>query len=189
MHKGGHIDAKSLRRGTVAVVGNSDLMLANPMGREIDSHDFVIRFNRAWPNMANQRMFTGRKTTHMSLVIRRGYGPMIKRNPRIQFFLPMPPPVKFVPDECKKLPCIASVVVAETQLAMKTRRRPSSGMTVLTWLLRESDCLKISIFGMDGMQSGKWYEDKPHWVGHDKKAEANYLKEIQNDKRVVFYQP
>ena len=171
---------------TVAVVGNSDKLLEQSNGRTIDQHDTVIRFNRAWPNRAKKYGSTGRKTTHMSLVVRNGYEAMIQRNEKVGFFLPMPPPVESVPQCCKGLPCIDANAIRDLKSEMQTGKRPSSGASVLWFLLNCTAATRITVFGMDGMISGKWYETKDHWHGHDKQKERDWFRMIAMNQRVEW---
>jgi len=173
----------------IAVVGNSERIKEHEYGDLIDSHDLVIRFNRAWPNKMRKREVTGKKTDFMSLVVREGYGPMIKRNPHVTFFLPMPPPLRWdrVPDECKELPAIGRQVIIDLKKEFGLEKRPSSGMSTLFFLLYHCNPKSVSIFGMDGMKTGKWYEKKGHWNGHDRRVEGRFLEEISKLDRVNFY--
>jgi len=180
------MDTSQFHGKTVAVVGNSKKLLDFAHGAAIDDHDLVIRFNRAWPNRARNRKATGSKTTHMSLVIRKGYAAMIERNKHVQFFLPMPPPVRDVPNACALLPQIGREALRACKAELDMGNRPSSGVSVLWFLLNYTAAKRITIYGMDGMKTGKWYETKPHWNGHNKDSERAWLASIANNPRVDF---
>ena len=48
---------------TIAIVGNSPVLLDKEYGAEIDSHDMVIRFNNF--KIEGYEIYTGKKTTHV----------------------------------------------------------------------------------------------------------------------------
>ena len=182
------LDEATFHNKTVSVVGNALFLLNQELGDKIDESDIVIRFNQAWPNKANNYKSTGGRTTHMSLVIRNGYEEMIRRNPNITFFLPRPPPIEWdrVPQTCKKLAAIDHATTTACTEEVKVRW-PTSGCSVIWFLLNSTTCKSISVFGMDGLKTGKWYEKKPHWSGHDKLAEQKYLQRAGLDARVTIY--
>jgi len=169
------LTAEQFAGKTIAVVGNSKLLLEQEHGALIDSHDIVIRFNRAWPNRAKNRAATGSKTTHMSLVLRKDYDAMIKRNPHVTFFLPVQSAEGRVPECCKGLPRIGHGVHRRLRQDTGIRELASSGLSVLWFLVNMTDAAKVSVFGMDGMKSEKWYEKKGHWKGHNKIGEREWL--------------
>ena len=184
---GGEIEPSEFNGKNIAVVGNSAKLLDQNHGKDIDSHDIVIRFNRAFPKRAGNYNALGKRTTHMSLVVRTRYKKTVKKWPEIKFFLPFPPPGKKQPPAVCKMPCLPMGNVLDWQLTYNTSKMPSSGSKVLHYLVNQCSVGKISVYGFDGLKSKDWYHNRKHWNGHSKDAEEKFLADLVINGDIEFH--
>ena len=171
------MNASDFNGKTVAVVGNSDSIYSREDGPRIDEHDVVIRFNSKFPTRKNAKHL-GSRTTHMSLVIRNGYEGMIEGRPDVEFYVPIT--IGELPGPMKELPKLPDYIGKKFRDVFGGGQlRPSSGALMLTYLITASRFKHISVFGFDGLQTGK------HWHGHDKDAERKMLANLDSTANIT----
>lgn len=181
------MDQTQFTNRTIAVVGNSRLLLDSGCGPRIDAHDLVIRFNLAWPGRAERPEGTGQRTTHMSVGGRMFKTPeaaerfacIRARHPAVSFFSAEGRPGNF-DGVTAPVPLLPPGAFTGWQAEMQTAFEPSSGALLLWFLLNHCRARRIGIFGFDGLRTPIWYKTQPvlHAACHSSEVEGRYLDKI-----------
>ncbi|NXL65426.1 SIA4B sialyltransferase, partial [Chordeiles acutipennis] len=197
---------------TCAVVGNSGRLKGSGHGLQIDTHDWVLRMNRA--KIAGFEMDVGRRTTHHFMYPESA----VNLRPGVHLVL--------VPFKPLDLQWVASAFstgeLTHTYVRVKqfiradrnkvlilspaflkyihdnwTRRHgryPSTGFTALLFALHA--CQRVSVFGFGADGEGNWhhYWEKNRWSGsfrrtrvHDADVEFSLIERLAAEGRILFY--
>lgn len=180
----GHFDGRN-----IALIGNSVRIFEREDGNEIDDHEFVIRFNLAWPANARKPQCTGRKTTHMMIGGREfreteaaaQFARTIEGNPKVSFFSAKGDPAKWT--LTSPVPLLPDNIYQDWREANNTNYGPTSGAALIFYLLRYNRPNAIALFGMDGLKSRVWYKQQRqvHAASHSAEVEARYLKQVVDE--------
>jgi len=168
---------------TVAVVGNSMSLFNHEYGKEIDSHDLVVRMNKAPMVHTDTRTahIHGRRTDVWAMWNIDDYTEyMNKVGYKGKRF--MVGPVKsrrYEYDADCVLPAKYTKMVKET-VDIKT---PSTGFFILYFLANDTRVKEVSVFGFDWKETMSWsdksYRDRHH----------DFLKERDYCLNVIFKKP
>jgi hypothetical protein len=167
---------------TVAVVGNAVSLQKQDLGEEIDSHDIVLRMNRA-PILSDRSH--GLRTDWIATSMEISQELAVVKKARL---------IMWMTPKTERFPfwmCLKYRKVYRHKndiwkdLRCRLPKRPSTGAMVLD-LLRRSNAAKISIYGFDRGASGSISgEQKTHFAPHDFDAEWGILEEwSEQDGRV-----
>ena len=146
---------------SVAVVGNSRMIMTREDGGLIDSCDVVVRFNRQFPVRPECQ---GARTDICSLSRNMIRGRRFSK-----------------PDSCpdvKFYRCDISLEFTQyvqAEMGLPSRKLPSSGARMLHYLL-EAGALHTYVFGFDGLRTADWNSPKKrHHRAHSRSAEVANL--------------
>lgn len=152
---------------SVAIVGNAQSLFDKHFGKEIDSHDIVIRFNKGFPNKPE---IQGEKTSIVMLACE-----LSKVD--IQYYK-----AKYVINRSKGYENPADFTISNEdrhRLAEKLGSQPSTGFMAIDMCL--SSCAKsIDLYGFDFEKTPTFYNSEGYKTQHDynkeKEIVLNYEK-------------
>jgi len=164
-----------LKNKTVAVVGNAQSIMNNTFGKEIDSHDFVIRMNRAMNLYDINDQYTPHvgERTDMWVVWRLSeYNELNIKEPdyvmQMAFWTGLP--TDRPEDSILYFPLDMIVgLIEKTDIKV-----PSTGMMLLEWLDHQ-DTRKVSVYGFD-------WKKTPTWTDMDRVVDERMGHEFQREK-------
>lgn len=183
------------------LVGNGPSAIRRPLGPLIDAHDNVVRFNRY--ETIGHEAAVGSRTTYWAT---HGIGwrapdgtrhtPMAPGNdePRPEAALithgRVPCPILDIPVHYVRL---AAFVELRERLGLPIRQIPTTGITVIYWLLRDVGVQRIHLLGFDGF-SKRVAKNHHYWdpkvyrrpAEHDGDAEMKLLRHWAAVGRVAF---
>jgi len=170
---------------TISVVGNSERILDNEWGEQIDAADLVVRFNWALPNPDNASKI-GTRCSFM--VTANSIAKRERRSGSMNEFRSVWPEAILV----GRSPSQFLHYHFSTRLIEKSRlvvrAEPSSGILALFFMSNECAPEKVSVFGFDGLQSRVWYRSGPkHSNRHRKNGEARALQILDRNPKIEFF--
>lgn len=162
---------KLLKNKTVAIVGNSEKILKEKHGAEIESHDIVIRFNKGFPQ-GNQDAL-GKRTDILFLAC-------TLSNIELKIFN-----AKYTVKRsnlCQNA-CDFDVSKYDRCSLKQGRANPSTGFLAINFAL-STECKSIDLYGFDFFKSPTYYNPKDYKTLHNGESEAVKVKEYAENNLV-----
>lgn len=162
---------KLLKNKTVAIVGNSQKILSEKHGAEIESHDIVIRFNKGFPQGKPEAL--GKRTDILFLAC-------TLSNLELKIFN-----VTYTVKRsnlCQNA-CNFDVSKYDRCSLKQGRANPSTGFLAINFAL-STDCKSIDLYGFDFFKSPTYYNPKDYKTLHDGQSEAVKVKEYAENNLV-----
>lgn len=135
---------------SVALVGNSQLLLREDRAAEIDAHDVVLRMNLGLPSVVGPRV--GRKTTIWSQGLWfKGHAPPDGCRAVVFMKLTQLGDIHWphVQRAAGDVPCLRWPQDLEREVQEFVGAEPSSGIRWLYWLKRHASPSRVACYGMD----------------------------------------
>jgi len=171
----------------IALVGNSSRILERRDGAEIDAHEVVIRFNLAWPEIADQQQCTGARTTHMMVGGREFKTPeaairfdaIRQAHPDVFFFSAKGDPAKW--NTVSPVPLLPDENFGNWRAYMRTTWAPTSGSSLMYFLLSQCRPRRLDVYGCDSLKSRVWTSKRAqvHAACHSPAVETNFYERIR----------
>lgn len=153
-----------LRGKKVAIVGNSETILQNSFGKDIDSHDVVVRFNKGFPKDKEK---LGAKTTVLWLACTLNKQELCLYNAKYT--------VKR--SNLSKNACSFSLSPNERQVLQQSIKQPSTGLIALNFAL-SCGCKQIDLYGFDSFKNATYYNPKGYITQHYGAKEGEKIQEL-----------
>ncbi|NXN22461.1 SIA4B sialyltransferase, partial [Nycticryphes semicollaris] len=202
----------SSRCGTCAVVGNSGRLRGSGHGLQIDTHDCVLRLNRA--KITGFEQDVGVRTTHHFMYPESA----VDLGPGVHLVLIPFKPLdlqwvasafstgelthtytrvkQFIKADRNKVLILSPAFLKyiHDNWTQHRGRYPSTGFTALVFALHA--CKQVSVFGFGADRDGNWhhYWEKNRWSGafrrtrvHDANAEFSLIERLAAEGRISFY--
>ncbi|XP_030319121.1 CMP-N-acetylneuraminate-beta-galactosamide-alpha-2,3-sialyltransferase 2 isoform X3 [Calypte anna] len=197
---------------TCAVVGNSGKLQGSGHGLWIDTHDWVLRMNRA--KITGFELDVGRKTTHHFMYPESA----VNLRPGVHLVLVPFKPLdlqwvtsafstgklthtyvrvkQFIRADRNKVLILSPAFLKyiHDNWTQRHGRYPSTGFTALLFALHT--CQRVSVFGFGADSEGNWhhYWEKNRWAGafrrtrvHDADVEFSLIQRLAAEGRILFY--
>ncbi|NXY63404.1 SIA4B sialyltransferase, partial [Callaeas wilsoni] len=197
---------------TCAVVGNSGQLKGSSHGLLIDTHDWVLRMNRA--KITGFELDVGMRTTHHFMYPESA----VNLRPDVHLVLVPFKPLdlqwvtsafstgeltrtyvrvkQFIEADRNKVLILSPAFLKyiHDNWTQHHGRYPSTGFTALLFALHT--CQQVSVFGFGADSEGNWhhYWEKNHRSGafrrtkvHDADVEFSLIKRLAHEGRIVFY--
>ncbi|NXW96991.1 SIA4B sialyltransferase, partial [Larus smithsonianus] len=197
---------------TCAVVGNSGRLTGSGHGLRIDTHDWVLRMNRA--KIAGFEQDVGMRTTHHFMYPESA----VDLGPGVHLVLVPFKPLdlqwvasafstgelthtyarvkQFIKADRNKVLILSPAFLKyiHENWTQRRGRYPSTGFTALLFALHA--CQQVSVFGFGADSEGNWhhYWEKNRWSGafrrtrvHDADVEFSLIERLAAEGRISFY--
>lgn len=163
-----------MKSASVAIVGNSEKILGQNYGAEIDGHDIIIRFNKGWPDRNPAAL--GSRTNYLFLAC-------TLTNRELEHF-----------GNCKTIRrsslcqnmCNYSLGSQDRRQLKQGSSQPSTGFIAINLALA-ADAKKISLFGFDFFKSPTYYNEPNYKTLHNGFMEAQKVLEYQKYGLLKIY--
>ena len=170
-----------LKGKSVAIVGNARSLLVKEQGREIDSHDVVIRFNKGYPakkvGFRTDILFLACTLTTEEL-LKFGTPYTVRRSKLCGNCCDGQISVRDRLQLCQSLTPVA-------RMKAKTHCQPSTGFIAINFAL-SSDCRSIDLYGFDFFRTSTYY-NKPGYVTlHNGAKEEEKILEYEKNGLVLI---
>lgn len=162
---------KLLKNKTVAIVGNSQKILNEKHGAEIESHDIVIRFNKGFPQGGPDAL--GKRTDILFLAC-------TLSNIELKIFNATYTVKRS--NLCQNA-CDFDVSKYDRCSLKQGRANPSTGFLAINFAL-STECKSIDLYGFDFFKSPTYYNPKDYKTLHDGQSEAVKVKEYADNNLV-----
>ena len=165
---------KLIRGANVAIVGNAKSLFDKKYGEEIDSHDFVIRFNRGFFAKPESQ---GTKTTLLLLACNltyqeiKSYGAKFAVNRSKNYFNP----TGYTLSNDERM-----------ELKGKLGSQPSTGFMAVDICLYFG-AKHIDLYGFDWEKTPTWYNDPLYKTQHDYPKEEEIILEYQKQGLLTIH--
>ena len=159
---------KHIRGARVAIVGNGKTIFDKPWGKEIDNHDFIIRFNKGFYAKPESQ---GTRTDLLILACNLPYYELESFHAR------------FVVNRSKHYFNIANATI-NTPDRMKLKQmlgaQPSTGFMAID-ICRYFGAKSIDLYGFSGTKAPTFYNDKNYISQHDYNKEQELISQYEKD--------
>ena len=155
---------KLLKNKTVAIVGNSEKILKEKHGTEIEAHDIVIRFNKGFPQAAPEAL--GKRTDILFLAC-------TLSNVELKIFNATYTVKRS--NLCQNA-CNFDISKFDRCILKQGTAQPSTGFLAINFAL-STECKSIDLYGFDFFKSPTYYNPKDYKTLHDGQSEAVKVKE------------
>ncbi len=162
---------KLLKNKTVAIVGNSEKILKENHGAEIESHDIVIRFNKGFPQGKPDAL--GKRTDILFLAC-------TLSNIELNIFNATYTVKRS--NLCQNA-CNFDVSKYDRCSLKQGRANPSTGFLAINFAL-STKCKSIDLYGFDFFKSPTYYNPKDYKTLHSGESEAVKVKEYADNNLV-----
>lgn len=162
---------KLLKNKTVAIVGNSEKILKEKHGAEIEAHDIVIRFNKGFPQAAPEAL--GKRTDILFLAC-------TLSNVELKIFNATYTVKRS--NLCQNA-CNFDVSKIDRISLKQGASLPSTGFMAINFAL-STECKSIDLYGFDFFKSPTYYNPKDYKTLHDGQSEAEKVKEYAQNNLV-----
>lgn len=155
-----------IKGNNVAIVGNAQSLFDKHFGKEIDSHDIVIRFNKGFPNNKESQ---GEKTTIVMLACELS-------KPDREFYK-----AKYIITRSKFYENNADFTISNKdrhRLAEKLGSQPSTGFIAIDMCLT-AGAKSIDLYGFDFEKTPTFYNPEDYKTQHDYRSEESIVREYE----------
>ncbi len=181
---------KFFENKTVAIVGNATSLLGKKYGKQIDSHDIVIRFNRGY--IINEEA-QGVKTTVWASSLYIDELELKQKFPGINHIIWLTPKLSLMKEyslNVKKRMIIYPFLEWFKLYKRMNNTRPTSGAMLIDFLVNNVNFSSIDIYGFDFFRTNSFYNttrlnsliaDSPHKFNQ----EEVYLRNLITEKERI----
>lgn len=162
---------KILKNKTVAIVGNSEKILKEKHGAEIESHDIVIRFNKGFPQGKTDAL--GKRTDILFLAC-------TLSNLELKIFNATYTVKRS--NLCQNA-CNFDISKVDRCSLKQGEAQPSTGFVAINFAL-STECKSIDLYGFDFFKSPTYYNPKEYKTLHNGESEAVKVKEYEQNNLV-----
>lgn len=170
---------------SIAIVGNAESLLGTNFGDEIDSHDIIIRFNNGY---IKNKTAQGCKTHVWASSLYIEEDELQKIFPDIKFVIWMTPKLSLIKTYSKTFFKKVSIYpfLDWYMLYRKIKQRPTSGLMLIDYLVKNVKYKNIDIYGFDFFKTNSFYnqvnlEILKSNTPHNFNQEENYVKELMRN--------
>lgn len=161
---------KRLLKGkTVAIVGNSEKILKEKHGQEIESHDIIIRFNKGFPHANPEAL--GKRTDILFLAC-------TLSNIELKLFNATYTVKRS--NLCQNV-CNFNLSKVDRYLLKQGNSQASTGFIAINFALN-SDCKSIDLYGFDFFKSPTYYNPEGYKTLHNGMSEKDKVLEYEENK-------
>lgn len=180
---------------SIAVIGNSSILLNNKFGLLIDAHDIVVRINNAPKYICKYPENAGHKTTVMS------YGMSNLRiakqmsnicNPEYTLFLIRCNGAINTNDYTQFKNAVHGDIQEYSELKSNfTGYKPSTGIVTINYFFKNIKFSKLSLYGFDCFESSSGFKINQFgsylYKDHNQILERSYLNKLMKDNIINIY--
>jgi len=168
-----------LKNKDICLIGNASSILKKP--KNIDKHEIVCRINKGLPT--GKETYIGSRTNVLFLATRIS-SHKITRIYKPKFILWLTPWQKLASKTVISKGIIAPKKNWHELFKLLKRKKPSSGLMSLYFLLKYINFKKLTIYGFDFFESGTWYwEGEQKW--HNGEAEKILIKQLIEKRKNI----
>lgn len=157
-----------VKNKTVAIVGNSEKILSQKYGAEIESHDIIIRFNKGFPQGKPEAL--GKRTDILFLAC-------TLSNIELNIFNATYTVKRS--NLCQNV-CSFDISKVDRCSLKQGTAQPSTGFVAINFAL-STECKSIDLYGFDFFKSPTYYNPKDYKTLHNGASEAEKVKEYEKN--------
>lgn len=168
----------------IAIVGNAQSLLTKTYGAEIDRNDLVVRLNKGFVvNTAAQGSRTDfvsltRELTEAEMIAHFSPDTLLMLNPKMRHYH-----IWSSQNVDKTLFCPFRYWFADREMI---GRRPSSGFSAISWLVRLNVADTITLYGFDFGATATYYNPEGYKTPHNYPKEAVIVRRWAQEGKITI---